>query len=89
MFLNKMKIRDKMILLFGLFILCAAGTIVIVSAYIENSMIKAEIQAYKEEQFDLKHAYLKDQLNTAMVLLQRIQRQWNDEKQFWLIIRID
>jgi methyl-accepting chemotaxis protein len=76
-----MKIRDKLIILFGLFIFGAAGTIVIVSAYIEKSMINTEINAYKEEQYELKHAYLKDQLNTAMVLLNRIQRQWNDETQ--------
>jgi methyl-accepting chemotaxis protein len=81
MLLKKMKIRDKLILLFGLFIFGAAGTIVIVSAYIENSMIKTELTAYKNEQYDRKHDYLKDQLNTAMVLLNRIQRQWNDEKQ--------
>jgi len=76
-----MKIRDKLILLFGLFILGAAGTIVIVSAYIENSMINTELTAYKKEQYDRKHEYLIDQLNTAMILLNRIQRQWNDEKQ--------
>jgi len=76
-----MKIRDKLILLFGLFIFGAAGTIVIVSAYIENSMIKTELTEYKIEQYDRKHEYLKDQLNTAMILLNRIQRQWNDENQ--------
>jgi methyl-accepting chemotaxis protein len=81
MLLKKMKIRDKLILMFGLFIFGAAGTIVIVAAYIENSMIKTELNAYKEEQFERRHAYLKDQLNTAMVLLNRIQRQWNDETQ--------
>jgi len=81
MLLKKLKIRDKLIILFSLFIFGAAGTIVIVSAYIENSMIKTEINEYKKEQYDLKHAYLKDQLNTAMVLLNRVQRQWNDETQ--------
>ena len=81
MLLKKMKIRDKLILLFGLFIFGAAGTIVIVSAYIENSMINTELTAYKQEQYERKHDYLKDQLNTAMILLNRIQRQWNDENQ--------
>jgi len=76
-----MKIRDKLILLFGLFIFGAAGTIVIVSAYIEKSMINTELSAYKDEQYERKHEYLKDQLNTAMILLNRIQRQWNDETQ--------
>jgi len=76
-----MKIRDKLILFFGLFIVGAAGTIVIVSAYIENSMITTELSIYKKELYERKHEYLKDQLNTAMILLNRIQRQWNDETQ--------
>jgi methyl-accepting chemotaxis protein len=81
MLLKKMKIRDKLILMFGVFIFGAAGTIVIVAAYIENSMINTELEAYTSEQFERKHDYLKDQLNTAIVLLNRIQRQWNDETQ--------
>jgi len=82
MFLSKMKIRDKLIALFGLFILGAASTIIIVSVYIEKTFIKAELNSYKKEQYDTKNEYLKNQVNMVIKLLSRTQRQWNDEKQF-------
>ncbi|MBF0452445.1 MAG: cache domain-containing protein [Candidatus Magnetomorum sp.] len=82
MLLNNMKIRDKMIALFGLFIFCAAGTIVIVSAYIEKALITTELETYQTELYDTKNESLKNQINTAVTILNRIQRQWNDENQF-------
>ncbi|KPA10537.1 methyl-accepting chemotaxis protein [Candidatus Magnetomorum sp. HK-1] len=82
MFLKKMKIRDKLIAIFGLFIFGAAGTIVIVSAYIENTFIGAELDTYQKEQYETKNEYLKNQVNMVLKLLSRIQRQWNDENQF-------
>jgi len=77
-----MKIRDKLILLFGFFIFAAAGTIVIVSAYIEKTLISTEIKAYENELYNNKKESLKNQINIAIKLLDRIQRQWNDESQF-------
>ena len=82
MLLKEMKIRDKLILLFGFFIFAAAGTIVIVSAYIEKTLISTEIKAYENELYNNKKESLKNQINIAIKLLDRIQRQWNDESQF-------
>ena len=82
MILKKLKIRDKIILIFGFFILCAAGAIVIVSMYIESAMLQNELGAYRDEQYALKHQYINDQLHTAMGILERIQKNWNDKSQF-------
>ena len=80
--IREMKIRDKLIVLFGLFIFGAAATIVIVSSYIEKTLIESELKAYENEQHVNKKELLKNQVDIAIKLLNRIQRQWNDEKQF-------